>query len=690
MRKIILLIFSILLVVLFITFLGCSDKTQQGRITISSLQPNVLDYTSNPSDSRDKSSLVFSDQGAWFGYGFQAQMKNSAGFSGPFLMTQDNGRWCSNSLSKLILRDGISNALYNWDSLTISQNGYPSHMEQVTMNKDIELNQKLVFISQHSAMIISEITNVSDDELIIQPSWEGDIFPIGIKLTKDRFRIKMTFERSDATGYISIPDSSIQTIDIYENGYKIFINDIVIKSGDSKQLILVQTFIFPENNVISELERVNKISERPHELISDRVVEKQSQLSSLSGCYNDKFPESIYSDLMVKCMLTLQNNWRAPAGELKHSGLFPSYHYEWFNGFWAWDSWKHSAALAQYYPELAKGQLLAMYDFMDEYGFIADCIYRDTSIENHNYRNTKPPLSAWAAWQIFDNDKDTSFLRGIYPKLVMQHNWWYSFRDNDGDSICEYGSTDGTIIAAKWESGMDNAVRFDNSKLLKNSESAYSLNQESIDLNSYLYAEKQFLMLIANVLDRSDEAKDYLIDGKILKIKIQNQFYDPKSGWFFDTSIDGNEFINVMGCEGWIPLWASVATGQQAHEVMINIMDTSKFNKKVPLQTLSADNSEFKPEGGYWRGPTWLDQAYFGVKGLRNYGYNKEADELTLKIINNAEGVMDKGMSIRENYNPITGKGLEAENFSWSAANYILLLKNNEWKQVFNEDAMKY
>ena len=62
------------------------------------------------------------------------------------------------------------------------------------------------------------------------------------------------------------------------------------------------------------------------------------------------------------------------------------------------------------------------------------------------------------------------------------------------------------ILAAAWESGMYNAVRFDKEgkgkddigiKVFENKNSkgevvGYSINQESVDLNSYLYAEKYF------------------------------------------------------------------------------------------------------------------------------------------------------------------------------------------------------
>ena len=93
--------------------------------------------------------------------------------------------------------------------------------------------------------------------------------------------------------------------------------------------------------------------------------------------------------------------------------------------------------------------------------------------------------------------------------------------------------------------------------------------------------------------------------------------------------------------------------------------------------TLAANQPKFKPDNGYWRGPIWLDQSYFGINGLEKYGYQNEANQLAHKLIHNAEGALKKGKSIRENYNPITGKGLEGENFSWSAAHYLMLLLKN-------------
>ena len=132
-----------------------------------------------------------------------------------------------------------------------------------------------------------------------------------------------------------------------------------------------------------------------------------------------------------------------------------------------------------------------------------------------------------------------------------------------------------------------------------------------------------------------------------------------------------------MACEGWIPLWAEVATQDQADAVAENMSNPTRFNTRVPFQTLAADHPKFEPEGGYWRGSCWLDQAYFGVVGLKKFGYLQEADSAVDKLIHNAEGLCVKGSSIRENYNPMTGSGQDSKNFSWSAAHYILLLSDN-------------
>jgi len=661
----------ITLVLLAIFLIGCKNEPKKAHLEFSK---NILNYRITPKDSLDKSGLMFSDQGAWFAFGLTDTDIPLTGFSGPYLMTQQNGIWSSMSLSRLLLTSGNHNKnLIEPKKDLVQQVSYLSHLEQDFKNKSIELKQQLVFLSGHTVLQKMRITNVSDKSIQFNASVQGAVNDIGITISNEAGIVKLTSTKSNAVGYIQ-SNNNIEKTEILESNksYALIFKSFDLKPNETKEIVISQTFIFLEYSWTGEKELISTTNF--DQVLQKRIKEKENQLGKVFKQLNPKFSDSISKIAAAKSILTLQNNWRIPAGEIKKQGLFPSYHYKWFHGFWAWDSWKHAVGLSYYNTTIAKDQMRLMFDFQKEDGFITDCVFRDTSIEKHNERDTKPPLAAWAVAKIYEKDKDVSFVKELYPKLVKYHNFWYAKRDHDQDGLCEYGSTDGSLIAAKWESGMDNAIRFDNSKILKNSEDGYSIDQESVDLNAYLYAEKLYLVTLAEALQKTEEAAKYKQEAEVLKIRIQSQFYDINDGWFYDTNLEGDIFIKGEGSEGWTALWANAATQEQAEAVKNSMMNPEKFFTKVPFQTMSADHEKFNPLNGYWRGPNWLDQTYFGVKGLRNYGFNLEADKATLQILKGAEGLLEKGPSIRENYHPITGKGLNAENFSWSAAHILMLL----------------
>lgn len=666
------LIFILSLLIL----IGCKTEKESKNIpdfSFLKFSENILDYRVTPKDSIDKSGLMFSDQGAWFAYSFTDSSSVNLGFSGPFLMTQQNGIWSSNRFIGLGITEHHHPIPLEKEDI-IYQKGFASHLEELILYDDLEIKKQLVFLSGHTVLIKYTFTNKRNNKRTL-PIYSRNygLFSKNLQLSSNENELIINSSKSTAIGHVLFPIST--KIGIEDGIYISVLNDINIEPNETKEIVISQSFIFPEYSWESEKELINKIDF--DSVLSARKVEKNAELKSLISNKRDQFSDSIYSEVLAKAQLTLQNNWRIPAGEIKHEGLFPSYHYKWFNGFWSWDSWKHAVGLSYYNTNLAKKQMKLMFEFQNEDGFVADCVFRDTLIEKHNYRDTKPPLSAWAVAKIYEKDKDVAFVKHLYPKLKKYHEWWYLKRDHDQDGLCEYGSTDGSLIAAKWESGMDNAIRFDESKILKNKDGAYSLDQESVDLNAYLYAEKEYLSILAYALQKEDDAKKFQNEAIDLKTRIQSQFYDEVDGWFYDTNLEGDSFIKGEGSEGWTALWANAATQEQAERVKNNMMNPSKFYTKVPFQTMSADHDKFNPLKGYWRGPNWLDQAYFGVRGLRNYGFHEEANKATIQIINGAEGILGKGKSIRENYHPITGEGLNAQNFSWSAAHIIMLLMND-------------
>ena len=658
-----------LTIIITISLFGCSSEPKKAVTSdILDYSKNILDYSITPKNDRDRNGLMFSDQGAWFAYSFPDSSAVNTDFSGPFLMTQENGVWSSESLA--FLNGTFGEKLIYFDESTIKyQNAYASHLEQFKSNDDLSLKEQLVFLNGNTALIKYELTNTTDSIKKLYANWmNAPLLAKEIEFKSDSI-LKIVSNKSEAIGYLTFPQNN-KTV-VLDSLYFTGIQEVDLAPNETQSFVISQSFIFPEYSWNDELKLINSIDF--DSVLEARKKEKRNQLTTLFNKRKLQFQDSIYAQVLAKAHLTLQNNWRIPAGEIKHEGLFPSYHYVWFNGFWSWDSWKHAVGLSHYNTDLAKKQIKLMFEFQLEDGFIVDCVYRDTLIEPHNWRDTKPPLSAWAVAKIYEKDQDRDFIEYMYPKLKKYHYWWYNKRDHDGDGICEFGSTDGSAIAAKWESGMDNAIRFDDVEMLQNSEGAYSMNQESVDLNAYLYAEKLFMAGLAESLDIDDKTK-FLEEARVLKEQIRKQFYDSEDGWFYDTNLEGTKFIKGAGSEGWTALWANVASQEQANAVKTKMMDPQKFYTKVPFQTMSADHPKFDPLKGYWRGPNWFDQSYFGTKALRNYGFKEEADQATKAILAGAEGLLEKGMSIRENYHPLTGTGGHAQNFSWSAAHIIMML----------------
>ncbi|WP_242917232.1 MGH1-like glycoside hydrolase domain-containing protein [Pontibacter liquoris] len=644
-----------------------SNDHSSRETSLQEAYPNVLALQEDPATAKMAGKAgfsAFSDLGAWHAYSLPTRF--TGGFTGPFLMTQQNGVWASPSLANLYLTDAATGQPLALDSAAFEAVYLPGKLVQTYTGKALDLKMELIFISSRSALVQVQLTNKSGADL--QASWRGTSWlpESHFNATDKGVRLEQTKEKTIVR--LWVPEAG--KVQVAENKYELEAHaGKPVKKGATVQLLLAQSAVFSEAELAQEQPVVATAFKNPEEVFSQNT-------QRWNGYVQEVLPEAkndTLSRLAVKSLITLTSNWRTPAGELKHAGLFPSYAYRGFHGFWAWDSWKHAVALVQFHPELAKDQMRTMYDYQDKFGMIADCIYRDTLIDEHNWRDTKPPLSGWAIYKIYEKTNDKAFVEELLPKLLKYHAWWYANRDHDQNGLCEYGSTDGTRIAAAWESGMDNAVRFDKAVMLQNNASAWSLNQESVDLNSYLYAEKKYIAQLLQAVGKAEQAKTYLQEADKLAAQIREVFYDAETGYFYDVRLEDKSKIKVMGPEGWLPLWAEVATKEQAAAVRAKIMDPKLFNTHVPFPTLDASHPEFNPRKGYWRGPVWLDQAYFGLQGLRKYGYTQEAAMLQQKLWRNSNGLLSDA-PLHENYHPVTGERLNAAHFSWSAAHVLMLL----------------
>lgn len=600
---------------------------------------NILDIAYTP-DTLHRCYGWFTDAGSWMGFTLPEKDKWINGFCGPFSLDMFRRQWMAQSATIVSFAKDSSHTF-----IPDSTCYYPGELYMSASSSIGNISQHLNFINAETALLRIE-TDQAEDLMLTGSQWGKDV-----TVTVDQNSVIARHPSGESIALTFTTDAELLKVD---NNYTALI-------PKPKRIVNVAiSFFTSEKEMTAGLQNLPDLLNDPNTALKANAERWESYLTKILR--TDMTPE--YDRIAVKAVTTLISNWRVRRGGLLHEGIIPSHAVGYFVGFWAWDSWRFSAGTAKFDPELAKNNIRAMFDYQQPDGMIIDCIYTDPS--ENNARDSKPPLVCWAVDEIFTHTGDTTFVAEMYPQLLSYYKWWYKKRDHNQNGMCEYGSTDGTLEAAAWESGMDNAIRFDNAVMLRNNgaDDAWSMDQESVDLNAYLALECNLLKKFAGLLNTTFDGPDYTKE-------VADYFFDKNINFFCDRRLKDGSFIEEPGCEAYTPLWTKIATQEQVDSMLPILQDTAKFSTYIPFPTIAADNPKYNPRG-YWRGPIWLDQTYFAIRGLRNYGYNKLADEYTLQVFDRLSGLKE-GAPIHENYGTHTGERLKAPHFSWSSSHLLML-----------------
>lgn len=560
------------------------------------------------------------------------------GFCGPFSLDMNRREWLAKSAVTVAPAENTER-----DTASDSVCYYPGELRLWNGYADGRIGQRLNFINSSSALL--SVENSNGQPLI----YSGSEWADGIVFSRRGNSIVASHPSGETVALTFMPDVALSLVD---GNYR--------ASAPGRDMDYIVVSMFDSTEALdSGLEKCAEILSDPEAKLRENEARWEGYLKAT---LRDDMPAE-YDRIAVKAITTLVSNHRAARGGLLHDGIIPSHAVGYFVGLWAWDSWRFSAGAAKFDPELAKNNIRAMFDYQLPDGMIIDCIYTDPA--ENNARDSKPPLVCWAVDKIWEATSDRAFLAEMYPQLLSYYKWWYAKRDHDGNGMCEYGACDGTLEAAAWESGMDNAIRFDDAVMVRNgADDAWSMDQESVDLNAYLANECRYLKKFAEILGEKFDAPDYTD-------KIADYFFDKERNFFFDRHLGDRRFVGDPGCEAYTMLWTGLATKDQVESMLPQLRDEKKFSTYIPFPTISADNPKYNPRG-YWRGPIWLDQTYFAISGLRNYGYGDLADEYTRRVFDRLDGLKE-GAPIHENYDTHTGQRLKAPHFSWAASHLIML-----------------
>lgn len=165
-----------------------------------------------------------------------------------------------------------------------------------------------------------------------------------------------------------------------------------------------------------------------------------------------------------------------------------------------------------------------------------------------------------------------------------------------------------------------------------------------VDLNSYLYRECLAFALLAEARQKHDDAAWARSEASAKKVAVQQQCWNERDGFYYDVDNRTGQQIPVKSIAGFAPLWARIATRQQAKRlVKEHLMNPSEFWCKFPIPSLAATEKGYSEIylpgdiGSLWRATTWVPTNYYAMHGLTYYGYHEIANqvaEITYREVN--------------------------------------------------------
>lgn len=337
-----------------------------------------------------------------------------------------------------------------------------------------------------------------------------------------------------------------------------------------------------------------------------------------------------------------------------------------FPGIWNWDAAFHVMTVSRWNPALAREQVDVFLNTQLPTGGFIDVVFSAGEVVKDF---GKPPVLPWAEEIVDRRAPDETHLRRCYDAFRRNLEFWNARRRDDERGLYFYDADRAEPRArdqgARYESGWDNAVRWDEG----------IANLLPVDLNCFAVMMHRSLAYMAARLGRPAEAGVWLREADALGRRANACFWNEQAGCYFDYNRTEGRLSRVLSPASFMPLYVRIAEARQAAAMAAIAADPQKMYPGMP--TVSYDDPQYSDaESAYWRGPTWLNVAYFALKGLLFYGHDRVATACRDEILS---WCGRDGEPIRENYSR-NGGGLKAENFSWSAAFVIEFILN--WRST--------
>ncbi len=409
---------------------------------------------------------------------------------------------------------------------------------------------------------------------------------------------------------------------------------------------------------------------------------RYSSLSfSLTVVNGTGFSPKQYNSLYNAAMTTLTSNIKNYQG---YNTIVP--HAQAYPIPYCWDTYFSALSALNFNTTLAREIINAAFATQKANGMIPNAPSPACDMDMHS----QMPLLANAVLEYYLATADTASLKVWYPKLRAYYDWYETYGDPEGSLymlISPFTSRrtpadNKTAFFIASATGLDNFPVYDftGGRTIRIGNYHY-FGISDLLLSSGMALFAQSMASIAEILGDSSAQTIYARKHAFLANLINQYMWDFNDGLYKPVFWNTTK-VDINTVQTFLPLIANIPSPTQASALLTHLMNNSEYNLQYGIPTVAANDPHYyspqppyfhSADPDYWRGNIWAPTTYLVYRGLNNYGYQKEAEEIATKWLSTVNN--EAYCPFAEYYNAKTGRaGNSLSNFSWTAAVTVLLL----------------
>ena len=430
--------------------------------------------------------------------------------------------------------------------------------------------------------------------------------------------------------------------------------------------------------------------------------------------------------LISEAKRVLNSNFKADVGfTIPCEGLYPFQ--------WNWDSGFIAIGFAHFDMAKAKKEIESLLSAQWGNGFIPHIIFHnesDTYFPGADFHKselhplspkgikttgmTQPPVLGFVLKELYDIAEDKNdildFIKSKIDSIYNNHKYFYDKRDPNQEGL--------VYIYHNWESGTDNSPIWDDiwthmnpphykferrdtthvdaSQRPSNREydhylhlieiaKAHNYDDHKIaELSPFLVQDPLFnamliksniaLIQLYELLSNSSEKIQNLSEWNKKAIsRFNTKLFNKELGGYVHYDLRNDVQIEFLTSSSFAPLFAQIPDEERASILIKTLLDKFGDKNKYLCASFDPNSERFNPKK-YWRGPVWINLNWLLYRGVNAYGYKGVAQRIkddTTTLIKNYG--FHEYFDCRKTVEEKAGYG--GNNFSWSAALYIDMLK---------------